>query len=223
MGGTITTHTVAIVDNDALVARLLKSMIEKDSEFTVMWIEQDGQAALDRIHRSVSGMQALPEILLTDISMHGINGIDMSEAIRFDHSDIIILGVTSYVPSLYYTAAHQAGMQGVVAKERVQELIEAMKQALDKGALKNGQRQFDTPAAAHERVIKRGRPFITLLSPAERETIEMSALGMSTEEMAEKTGVAPATIKTYLIRIAKKFGVRNKREAVAMWTKRVRH
>lgn len=216
-------YRVAIVDNDVLVARLLAQMIENDDDFTVIWKERDGQAAIDRIHHSVSGSKPLPDILLTDISMHGINGIDMSEAIRNENGEIVILGVTSYVPSLYYNEARHAGMQGVVAKERVPELITTMKRMLTEETYVVGSAHFDAPAEAHEMVAERGRPFVNLLSDAEREAIEMSSRGMSTEQMAELTGVSTSTVKTYLMRVARKFGVKTRREAEAIWTDRVRH
>ncbi|MBT1172986.1 response regulator transcription factor [Bifidobacterium sp. MA2] len=209
---------IAIVDNDILSLRCLTSVVGRIDGVSVYWMERSGQAAFDHFRRNMSSIDAVPDILLVDMSMRGMSGIDLCEAVRYENGEVILLGITSYDPASYKEEGIRAGMQGIVAKECIAEMSDYVRLLSSKFVLDD---VFESPVDAHRRMVHGGKPFILLLSEREREIMEMSVRGYSAEQVAGALNISESAVKTYVARIVSKFGVANKREAIALWARKV--
>lgn len=129
--GRQTPFRIAIVDNDRLVLGLLASFLDKQPHLTVDWTANSGRSGIDAYHRSLCGTAPAADLIVTDIAMHGMSGLEMCSMIRFEDDHTPILGVTSYDPQMYATEALAAGMQGIVAKEDLERLRESIATLLD--------------------------------------------------------------------------------------------
>ena len=212
------TFRVAIVDNDRLILGLLSSFLAKQPHLIVDWTAQSGQGGIDAYHRSLCSTDPAADLILTDIAMHGMSGMEMCSMIRFEDNSTPILGATSYDPHLYATDAVAAGMQGVVAKEDLECLLESINTLLDGGRLPLREGVFfDSPSQAYARLQAGSKPALLTLSENERTVMDYLSQGMLTPDIAMLMDVSPSTVKTYVSRATRKLGVGNRREAVAEW------
>lgn len=214
-----TTHSIAIVDNDVLAIHALASILGRTGSFDILWTERNGQSAFEHVRRSVAGMRPLPELMLVDLSMKGLSGIDLCEALRYDNDRMVLLGITSYEPSTYYNEARRVGMQGVLPKEKVGQLENVMTALLEANSVFGS--QFEDPHAAHLRLRSAGKPFILLLSAREKDILSLSSQGYSSEQIAHALGITASTVKTHIAHAVHKLGVGSKREAIAIWSRKV--
>ncbi|MBW3078030.1 LuxR C-terminal-related transcriptional regulator [Bifidobacterium simiiventris] len=214
-----TTHSIAIVDNDVLSIHALASLLGRTGSFGILWTERNGQSALEHVRRSVAGMRPLPELILVDMSMKGLSGIDLCEALRYENGRIILLGITSYEPSAYYDEARRVGMQGVMPKEKIGRLENVMTALLEADPTFGA--QFDDPHTAHLRLTSTGKPFVLLLSAREKDILSLSSQGYSSEQIAHSLGITASTVKTHIAHAVHKLGVGSKREAIALWSRKV--
>ena len=206
------------MDNDRLILGLLSSFLAKQPHLIVDWTAQSGQGGIDAYHRSLCSTDPAADLILTDIAMHGMSGMEMCSMIRFEDNRTPILGATSYDPHLYATDAVAAGMQGVVAKEDLGCLLESINTLLDGGRLPLREGVFfDSPSQAYARLQAGSKPALLTLSENERTVMDYLSQGMLTPDIAMLMDVSPSTVKTYVSRATRKLGVGNRREAVAEW------
>lgn len=163
--GRQTPFRIAIVDNDRLVLGLLASFLDKQPHLTVDWTANSGRSGIDAYHRSLCGTAPAADLIVTDIAMHGMSGLEMCSMIRFEDDHTPILGATSYDPQMYATEALAAGMQGIVAKEDLERLRESIATLLDGSRLpmRDGV-FFDSPQQAFARLQADGKPALLNLS-----------------------------------------------------------
>ena len=216
--GRQTPFRIAIVDNDRLVLGLLASFLDKQPHLTVDWTANSGRSGIDAYHRSLCGTAPAADLIVTDIAMHGMSGLEMCSMIRFEDDHTPILGATSYDPQMYATEALAAGMQGIVAKEDLERLRESIATLLDGSRLpmRDGV-FFDSPQQAFARLQADGKPALLNLSENERTVMDYLSQGMLTPDIAMLMDVSPSTVKTHVSRATRKLGIGNRREAVAEW------
>lgn len=214
------TVQVVLVDNDILALNMLREIMSGWPRVAIAWTEHNGSDAFDHFRQCESGIRDLPDLFITDISMRGLSGIDMSRAIRYTNGTMPILGITSYEPTQFYHDAADAGMQAVIGKNELSALKSIIMEVADTGALAV-RPPFETPQQAHLRIHEEGLPYILSLSQQEKQVLTMCSHGYSNADIAQVLDVSPSTINTYITRASHKMGVSNKREAVALWTKTI--
>lgn len=215
-------YRIALVDNDALVLNVLASMLKRYAQYTLCWSAQNGQDALELYRKSAATIRCIPDIIITDIAMRGMSGLELSAAIRFEDDSTPILGVTSYAPSVYEQEAYDSGMQGIVEKDEIDTLVQSIRMIVRGIPLPRSHGEsFDSPAQAHARLVARGKPAILTLSDNERDVMNLCVQGFSTKEIAQRLAMNPSTVKTYISRVMKKLNVTTRREAVAIWSKKI--
>lgn len=214
------TVQVVLVDNDILALNMLREIMSGWPRVAIAWTEHNGSDAFDHLRQCESGIRDLPDLFITDISMRGLSGVDMSRAIRYTNGTMPILGITSYEPTQFYHDAADAGMQAVIGKNELSALKSIIMEVADTGALAV-RPPFEVPGRAHLRIRQEGLPYILSLSQQEKQVLTMCSHGYSNADIAQVLDVSPSTINTYITRASRKMGVASKREAVALWTKTI--
>ncbi|MBW3089640.1 response regulator transcription factor [Bifidobacterium miconisargentati] len=106
--------TIALVDNDAMALMALRSLLAREG-FTVLWTAQLGAAAIQRCIRA----QDRPDVLLVDMALTDMTGVDVCRAVRRWAPELPMLGMTAYDPAVYRDAACESGAADVISKDDI--------------------------------------------------------------------------------------------------------
>ena len=209
------TVQVVLVDNDILALKMLREIMSAWPRVAITWTEHNGSDAFDHYRQCESGIRDLPDLFITDISMRGLSGVDMSRAIRYANGTMPILGITSYEPTQFYHDAADAGMQAVIGKNELSALKSIIMEVADTGALAV-RPPFEVPGRAHLRIRQEGLPFILSLSQQEKQVLILSAQGYTVPQIADRMCRAVDTVKTYKRALFERLGVRSITEALTV-------
>lgn len=202
---------VLIVDDQQLVRDGIKALLEIKDDFTIVGTAADGQQALEML-------QKIPtDVVLMDIRMPGLSGIDTTQQIRLVDKDIRIIMLTTFNNDDYIVKAIKAGANGYLLKDIPKDdLAEAIRLAY------RGVSQFssDTIGMLVERNLLRdinGSPEqdeeIELLNEKEYEILCMIAEGYSNREIAEELFFTEGTVKNYVSKILNTLHLRDRVQA----------
>ena len=180
-----------------------------DDAFEVVGTATDGAEAL-RLARALA-----PDVLLCDLEMPGLTGMEVTEALAADGADVQVLILSAYEDADYIFGVLDRGAAGYLTK---QEPMPAVAEAI-RGVVGG---QTGWLSARIQRLIADGRlrrrqppELYETLSPRERETLDLLALGLTNDEIADRLFVSPSTTKKHVVSIYDKLGVRTRAQAVA--------
>ena len=196
---------VLLADDHSIVREGLKKVLEDSNEIKVISEAADGEAALDKV------MNKKPDVAIIDISMPGMDGLEVVTRLTSYCSDVPVLILTMHDEEQYVIRAIEAGAMGYVTKQSAPEqLVEAVKK------IHSGGRYLTEKAseALALRVI-RGNKNQTLtesLSMRELQVLRKLAMGSTNREIATSYNISVKTVDTYRSRILKKLSLRNNAE-----------
>ena len=191
---------VVIVDNHGILRDGVRRLLEAQPDMRVVAAAADAHAGIAAVHREK------PRLVVMDISMPGMSGIEATKAIVRQSPDtaVLILSVHS-VPELIRQAIH-AGARGYILKESVgDELIRAIR------AVAVGRRYLGVGVA--KGVIDwitgevAGAGALDALTPREREVLRLIAEGKSNAEAAAALALSSRTVETYRYQMMQKLGL----------------
>lgn len=194
---------IVIVDDDKLVAVSLKTIIEAGGDTEVLATGHSGEEAVElyRTHR--------PDILLMDIRMEGMTGLEAGKKILGEDPQARILFLTTFNDDEYIRTALAIGAKGYIIKQDFDGILPALR------AVYEGQSVFG------DQVVDR---IPELLSPQEKEfsfeaygltdqeaeIVECVADGLSNKEIAEKLYLSEGTVRNYISTILSKLDLRDR-------------
>jgi two-component system nitrate/nitrite response regulator NarL len=200
------TVRVLIADDHPLFRRGVVQAVERRVELTLAGEHADGQAALDAIR------ELRPDIALLDVRMPGLSGIEVLEAVVADALPTRIVLLSGYPdPGAVYRAL-TAGAAGFLDKSAPGEEICERLLAVARGETVLAP-EVQSELAGQLRT--RAQPDAPLLSPREREILQLIAAGELAPDIAHKLGLSPATVRTHLQHLYEKLGVSDRAAAVA--------
>src|SRR4051812_19825633 len=192
--------TVLLADDHGVIRDGLRCLLEAESDLRVVGTARNGQEAVREAKR------LSPDVVVMDISMPVLGGIEAGQAIHEAKRDVGILFLSVQDASTVVHRALEAGGRGYLSKEcSGQELVKAIR------AVAAGKRYFGKGIA--EKVFDRlGSPVlqgIDSLNAREREIVRLVAEGQSNAEVAGLLKLSPRTVETYRIRIMRKLELDN--------------
>jgi DNA-binding NarL/FixJ family response regulator len=201
---------IVVADDQALVRAGIRRVIESDSILRVVGEAADG-------HEAVALTRALkPDIVLMDIRMPILDGIEATRRIVKDGAKSRVVILTTFGLDEYVLGALRAGASGFVLKEAPpEEILEAIHVVASGDAL-------IAPAVTRTVIEELGRRPVRAeladklggLTPREREVLDLVAQGMSNAEIAATLVVGEGTVKTHVAHLLAKLGVRDRVQAV---------
>jgi DNA-binding NarL/FixJ family response regulator len=207
---------IGILDNDELAGAAVSSLVPRRLPWCkVIWQTVHADAATE--HCLSPGA---PDILLTDVSMEGVSGLQVARDIRVVNGAIVILCMTSYTLETYAYGAAKAGAQGMCPKTPINLLckgIEAVAQGRTWCPIENI--PFESAAAAHTRLRASQDRQLTPLTDQENAIMSLILEGNSMEEVGHLLGIKSGTVRAHISHIKAKFGAKNLSQAVARWMK----
>jgi DNA-binding NarL/FixJ family response regulator len=205
--------SVLLVDDQDLVRLGLRALFETEDDFEVAAEAADGLAAVDEARRT------RPDVILMDIRMPGIDGLEATRRIVSDPelSGTRVIVLTTFERDEYVFDALRVGASGFLLKDtRPAVLLDAVRTVADGGALlapsvtRTLIREF-TGLAPRSTTP---HPKLGSLTDREREIVTLVAHGLSNHEIAERLVVSPATARTHVSRSMIKLGARDRAQLV---------
>jgi DNA-binding NarL/FixJ family response regulator len=202
--------TVAIVEDDVPAREILAGWIHDTEGFECAGEYDDAETALARLPLEK------PSVVLFDINLPGMNGIECVRRLKPRLPDTQFVMVTVYEDANHIFDALSAGASGYMLKQtRRNELIDALKDVHAGGSPMSS--QIARKVVQSFRRTENVADGTSDLSPREREVIELLARGYLYKEIAEKLAIGVPTVNTYIRRIYEKLHVRSRAQAVAVF------
>lgn len=197
--------TVYLVDDQRILREGLRALLELDGSIQVVGEAADGRAALDGI------LAVQPEVVLMDVTMPDLNGIDAAQILAQKAPQIKVIILSVHSDSEHVYRAFQAGATGYLLKESAgAEVLAAVRAAKQ-------DRRYVSPKIADALALRRDKrsPFESL-SAREREVLQLTVTGSTSAAIAGKLNLSPKTVDTYRSRVMEKLGAQNLPELVRM-------
>jgi DNA-binding NarL/FixJ family response regulator len=210
---------ILLVDDQKIFIESLKTYLEESSrEFQIVGLAADGRQALEIVERE------LPDIILMDVRMPIIDGVEATKEIHNKHPEVKILMLTTFDDNEYLHTALEYGAAGYLLKEDIDayELLDAIKAALSGSVLFSPKiatkllrpelRQGGGEAASTE---QRDLPdwFFTL-SKKERKILHLILEGYDNRDISEQMYLVEQTIKNYISIIYSKLGTHDRMQTI---------
>ncbi|WP_454965990.1 response regulator [Arachnia propionica] len=206
--------TVLVVDDQPLMLHALQTFIENEDGVSVAGTAEDGEAAVE----AAKSLQ--PDLVLMDIKMPRLNGIEATRKIVSEIPGTRVLALTTFSTLDYVVPALRAGAAGYLVKDaRPDEILAAIRNAMDDSlplspsVVRLMARQviggaLDTQAVAGATATEVG------LAPREISVLQFLGNGLSNREIAKKMYISEGSVKAYLANACTKLGVRDRLQAV---------
>jgi len=203
---------VLICDDQLMVREGLNTILSNtEADIQIVGLARDGAQALDLIPK------LNPNVVLMDLKMPVMNGVQATQQIKKDHPHVRVLILTTYDADEWVFDAIRAGADGYLLKDADQEkLIQAILETA------TGHTPVDSAVAGKlfDHVVhhtpERDTTLAGKLSPRERELLSLLAEGYSNAEIAERLFLSEGTVRNYLSNVFAKLGVSDRTQAAVL-------
>jgi NarL family two-component system response regulator LiaR len=208
--------SILLAEDHVVVRESFRQFLEREANFEIVGEAGDGEEA---VHMA---SQLNPDVIVMDISMPKLNGIEATKRIKAQQPSAVILILTAYAYEQYIFPLLEAGAAGYLLKDvSCSELVRAI-QTVHKGEA------VLHPAVARKVMEQMRQPKVEsseermsdLLTRRETIILKMAAKGMSNSDIAEELHLSARTVESHLGSIFNKLGVGSRTEAVIMAMKK---
>jgi DNA-binding NarL/FixJ family response regulator len=211
--GTVKKLRLVIAEDETMTRETLARLLALEEDIDVVGTAGDGQRALTVIHHQK------PDVLLTDINMPVMNGIQLTEAARREHPEIGVVILTIYGDDDNVFSAIKAGARGYVLKQSSPEDTLAAVRAVGRGEMLLNPtlvlrvveefKRLSTQRAIDSEAFKE-------LTDREREVLALIGKGMRNKEIADALFIAEKTVKNHISNIFAKLEINSRAEAALL-------
>jgi DNA-binding NarL/FixJ family response regulator len=193
---------IIVTDDDKLVALSLKTILESTGRITVEAMASGGEEAI-RLYDELS-----PDVILMDIRMDGITGLEAGEKILASHPDAKLLYLTTFNDDEYIVKALRMGAKGYMLKQDFEGIAAALE------AVAGGQSVFGEKIVSRlPELMSRKEEFDFAahgISDKERDIMEAVASGLSNKEIAADLFLSEGTVRNYISTLLDKLQLRDR-------------
>lgn len=202
---------VLVADDHAVVRDGIRSILADQADMEVVGEARDGEEA------AAKAAELKPDVVIMDISMPGMNGLDATRKILAQDGSVQVLGLTVHEAYEYFFSMLEAGAAGYLLKKDAtsEELLTALRSVHQNGV-------YLHPSVAkwliQDRLAQKGRgrggSSVEGLTPRETEVLKLVAEGHSNVEIAEMLFLSPATVQTHRSHILQKLDLHSRADLV---------
>jgi two-component system response regulator NreC len=201
---------IILADDHTIVRHGLSKLLQQEKDMEVIAQAKDGHTTVELVK------EMSPDIVVMDIGMPDLNGIDATRQIVRDHPKVKIIGLSMHSGRKFVEEMLKAGASGYLLKDcAVEELAVAIKTVM-------AGKTYLSPAVANvvvENYVRhpseKGGSAFSVLSGREREVLQLMAEGKTTKQVAKRLHLSPKTVEGHRIRIMDKLGI----DSIAKLTK----
>lgn len=199
---------IMIVDDDSLVCQSLKVLLSREKDMDVIATAHNGAEAITACH------EALPDVILMDIQMPVMNGIQATRQIKKEWPQVHVMMLTTFQDEQNIRLAILAGAMGYLIKS-----TEVSNMAKQLRTLVSGSTVLD--ADVLKKLTEPEKEGFEKLTPREKDIVELVAQGLSNREIAEQLFITEGTVRNNLSIILEKLQVRDRTQiAIYYWRKK---
>jgi len=206
---------IIIVDDDKLVSSSLKTIIETNSDIKVLGIGNNGQEAISLYE------ELKPDVLLMDIRMNIVTGLEAAEILISKYSNIKILFLTTFADDEYIVKALKVGAKGYILKQNFESIIPALK------AINVGQTVFGEDITAKIPTLFNQDNILDLskykISDREFEIIKLICDGLSNKEIGSSLYISEGTVRNSISTILEKLSLRDRTQIAIFYYKNLKN
>ncbi|MBQ4069676.1 MAG: response regulator transcription factor [Lachnospiraceae bacterium] len=204
---------VIIVDDDQLVSMSIKTILEATGDITVADIGKNGEEAIKLYE------QYKPDILLMDIRMEGMTGLEAGAKIIEKHPDAKILFLTTFSDDEYIIKSIHIGAKGYILKQAFESIAPAI------NSVYNGQTVFGDEIMNKIPNLINKQPTINFeewnINEKEFEIVRLVAEGLNNKEIAGELYLSEGTVRNYLSTILEKLNLRDRTQLACFYYKHI--
>ncbi len=195
---------ILLVDDHKILRDGIRSLIKSYSDMEVV-----GEAADGRKGIQLAG-ELSPDVVIMDISMPGLNGVDATRKITADHPAIKVVALSMHYDKQFISEIFKAGASGYLIKDSAfDELEHAIRVVLDNKTYINPQIASIVVESLVSQSSGPSPKSFSLLTDREREVLQLIAEGKSTKEIAADLHVSAKTIESHRRQVMGKLNIRN--------------
>ncbi|WP_026732711.1 response regulator transcription factor [Fischerella sp. PCC 9605] len=204
---------VLLVEDQEVVRRGLKTLLEIKPDFQVVGEASNGQQAIDLV-KTLHLISQPPDIVLMDIRMPVMDGVTATQQLCQQFPGIKILVLTTFGDAKYVAEAIRFGAKGYLLKDTpLEELAEAIR-SIDKGYTQFGpgilEKIAATTASPEPAQSQELPPGFAELTSRERQVLQMIAAGSSNREIAEALFLSEGTVRNHISHILTRLNLRDR-------------
>ncbi|MBS1496089.1 MAG: response regulator transcription factor [Bacteroidetes bacterium] len=201
--------TVAIVEDNNDIRQALEKIIEMADGYEIACTCVNGEDALVKLPIF------LPEVVLMDINLGDISGIDVVRELKVVHPEMLFMMCTVYEEDEKIFEALNAGASGYIIKKMAPtKILESIKELHNGGAPMSSQIARKVVSAFQNKKTEVADNSLSLLSKRELEILEMLSTGLVYKEISEKLFISSETVRKHVYSVYDKLHVNNRVEAI---------
>jgi two-component system invasion response regulator UvrY len=193
--------SVLLVDDHQLVRTGIQALLNSDNEIQVVAVAESGEQAVEMVG------ELAPDVVLMDVSMPGIGGVEASRRILRQNPAVKIIGLSAYNDGPIPQQLLKLGVLGFISKSSsAEEMICAIRKAIE------GKRYLCSDVAnnlAFQNLLDNHQSPFGKLSQREAEIVTLILQGKTIQEMAEMLSISSKTVNTYRYRLYEKLKIKN--------------
>jgi DNA-binding NarL/FixJ family response regulator len=201
---------ILIADDHPMMREALRNILTRQDGFTIVGEASNGNEAAEMADK------LQPNIVVMDISMPGLNGLEATRQIKSSHPEIAILILTVHDDSEHILGLLEAGAEGYLTKDAFEaEIVQAIRAVLAGDAVYSPKvsKQILRHAFQYKtKPLQIGN--VEKFTGREMEILKMVANGLANKDIARKMDLSEYTIKGYLVNIFSKLKVKSRTEAI---------
>ncbi|MHB8628869.1 MAG: response regulator [Aggregatilineales bacterium] len=202
---------VIICDDQALIRDGLEMLLKLEADIEVVGLAHDGAEAIEHT------AQKKPDLVLMDLKMPGMNGVEATARIRLNYPDVKVLVLTTYDDDSWVFDAIRAGASGYLLKDTPRaEVVKAIRGTVA------GRSYIDPSVAGRllsQVASQQSQPSSQLtnkLSEREADVLRLLARGLSNADIAEQLSLSEGTVRNYVSAILTKLDVTDRTQAAVL-------
>lgn len=200
---------IVLADDHTILRQSLAKSFDKESDIEIVGQAKDGRSTIELVK------QLLPDLVVMDIEMQDLNGIEATHRIVRDFPQVKVLGLSMHSNDKYIREMFRAGASGYLLKNcPFEELVKAVR-AILRGKTFIGSSVGDLIIKEYVNMPEKEQSAFSILSQREREVLQLLAEGQTTKQIAKLLHISPKTVEGHRLRIMEKLGI----DSIAKLTK----